>query len=56
MPVQLKVGDVVKRLDSRESRFPVTVETATRPSEVVLDPAAMLIDLDRQNNLKVIGN
>ncbi|HET9440171.1 MAG TPA: M1 family aminopeptidase [Longimicrobiales bacterium] len=56
MPVELKVGDVVQRLDSRESSFSVTVETTTKPTEVVIDPNIVLIDLDRQNNLKVISN
>ena len=37
MPVQLKVGDAVKRLDSREASFSVTVETASKPAEAVLD-------------------
>jgi aminopeptidase N len=56
MPVQLKVGDVVTRLDSRDASFSVNVDTATKPTEVVLDPNVILIDLDRSNNLKVIGN
>jgi hypothetical protein len=56
MPVQLKVGDVVTKLDSREAAFSVHVDTATRPTEVVLDPNVVLIDLDRNNNMKVIGN
>jgi aminopeptidase N len=56
MPVQLKVGDVVTKLDSREASFSVTVDTPAKPTEVILDPNAFLIDLDRSNNLKVISN
>jgi aminopeptidase N len=56
MPVRLKVGDVVTRLDSRAPSFTATVETATRPTEVLLDPDVVLIDLNRDNNLKVIGH
>jgi hypothetical protein len=56
MPVRLKVGDVVTRLDAREPAFSVTVETAARPTEALLDPDVVLIDPDRQNNLKVISN
>lgn len=56
MPVQLKVGDVVTKLDARETTFTATVDTAVRPTEVVLDPDAILIDLDRSNNVKAIGN
>jgi hypothetical protein len=56
MPVQLKVGDVVTRLDSREASFSVNVDTPARPSEVILDPNAVLLDLDRTNNLKAITN
>ena len=56
MPVRLKVGDVITRLESREPSFSVTVETAARPTEALLDPDVVLIDPDRQNNLKVISN
>ena len=56
MPVRLKVGDVVTRLEAREPSFSVTVETAARPAEALLDPDVVLIDPDRQNNLKVISN
>ncbi len=56
MPVQLKVGDVSRRLDSREATFSVEVDTPGKPTEVVLDPNAILIDLDRSNNVKAISN
>jgi hypothetical protein len=56
MPVRLKVGDVVTRLDSREATFSVNVDTPSKPAEVVLDPDAILIDLDRTNNTRTISN
>ena len=56
MPVELKVGDVVRKLDSREATFSVTVDTPAKPAEVVLDPNVILIDLDRSNNAKPISN
>jgi hypothetical protein len=56
MPITLKVGDVVTRVDSREATFTVNVDTPARPREAVLDPDAYLLDLNRQNNLKVISN
>ncbi|HEY0808939.1 MAG TPA: hypothetical protein VGD49_02210, partial [Longimicrobiales bacterium] len=54
MPVRLKVGDVVTRLDSRDATFSVNIDTATRPTEVVIDPDAVLLDLNRNNNVKAI--
>ena len=56
MPVQLKVGDTVIKVDSREATFSVNVDSAARPTDVVLDPGAVLIDLDRSNNTKAITN
>ena len=50
MPVDLAVGDVTMRLDSRDRRQILTVETATRPNAVVLDPRSILLDRDRGNN------
>jgi hypothetical protein len=56
MPVRLKVGDVVTNLDSRDTSFSVNVDTPNKPTEVVLDPDFILLDLDRQNNIKAISN
>ncbi|HET7462225.1 MAG TPA: M1 family metallopeptidase [Longimicrobium sp.] len=50
MPVELRVGDVTRRLDSRERAQTVTVATASRPTEAMLDPRWILIDYDRDNN------
>jgi len=50
MPVELRVGDVTRRLDSRQRDQTVTVVTASRPTEAMLDPRWILIDYDRANN------
>ncbi len=50
MPVDLRVGDVTRRLESRERTQTVTVVTATRPADAMLDPRWILIDYDRANN------
>ncbi len=50
MPVDLQVGDVTRRLDSRETVQTVEVITQTRPDEVVLDPETIILDADRTNN------
>jgi hypothetical protein len=50
MPVELQVDGVTQRLDSREPRQVVTVRTGTRPTEAVLDPDAVLIDINPYNN------
>ncbi len=52
MPVVLKVGDVTRKLDSRERSQEVVVETAQRPVEVALDPDQILIDVEPANNRK----
>jgi hypothetical protein len=54
MPTRLKVGDVVTRIESREATFSVTVDTPQRPTEVVIDPDVVLLDLNRSNNVKPI--
>lgn len=56
MPVKIKVGDVVQVLTSREPSFFVTVDTRLRPTEVVLDPDVMLLELDKQNNVRQLAN
>jgi hypothetical protein len=50
MPVELRVGSATRRLDSRERRQTVEVITAQRPTEAVLDPDEILLDLDPTNN------
>jgi hypothetical protein len=50
MPVTLRVGDATRELTSRSVRQTVTVVTATKPTEVVLDPASLWLDVDRSNN------
>ena len=55
MPVTLRVGDVERRLDSREMKQTVEVVTATRPAEAILDPESRLLDLDPSNNRKSLG-
>jgi len=55
MPVELRVGDVVRRLDSRERRQTVVVETASRPDRVTLDPRALLLETNKDNNTREVG-
>ncbi|MBW3628254.1 MAG: M1 family metallopeptidase [Gemmatimonadetes bacterium] len=50
MPVALQVGETTRVLTSRDPVQEVEVVTTTRPAEVVLDPAEILIDLDTSNN------
>jgi hypothetical protein len=50
MPVDVRVGDVTRRLTSRAPRQTVVVVTAARPAEVMVDPRWILIDYDRANN------
>lgn len=54
MPVMLKVGDVVRRLDSHARRQTVEIVTATRPTEVVLDPDTVILDYRRSNNSRAL--
>lgn len=55
MPVRLKVGDVVRLLDSPNAAFSAEVDTEARPTEVVLDPDAVLLDTNRANNRRAIA-
>lgn len=50
MPVTLRVGDETRTLDSREVRQTVEVVTADRPTEAVLDPENVLLDIDPSND------
>ncbi|HEX7242480.1 MAG TPA: M1 family metallopeptidase, partial [Longimicrobiaceae bacterium] len=50
MPVTLRVGEAVRTLDSHEPRQTVELLTRERPSEAVLDPARVLLDVDRGND------
>ena len=50
MPVTLRVGAVEQRLTDRAEEQVVEVVTASRPTEVVVDPEGVLIDLDPTNN------
>ncbi len=50
MPVVLQVGDVTLELASRARLQTVTIPTAERPSEAVLDPGWALLESDKDNN------
>jgi hypothetical protein len=50
MPVTLRVGDATRTLTSRERVQEVEMITSTRPTEAVLDPDDVLIDIDTSNN------
>lgn len=54
MPVRLRVGDVERVLESRDRQQVVTVVTSARPTEVLLDPEQVLIDIDIANNRKAV--
>ncbi len=54
MPVVVRVGDTSSLAESRERSQTVTVTTATRPADVVLDPDNVLIDVGPANNRKTI--
>ncbi|HEX2210110.1 MAG TPA: M1 family metallopeptidase, partial [Longimicrobium sp.] len=54
MPVVLRVGDQTRTLDSRDRRQTVEIVTSSRPTEAVLDPDWVLIDMDRSNNRAAI--
>src|SRR5690606_15794385 len=55
MPVDVRVGDVTQRVDGRDRTQTVTITTDTRPAEVVLDPDAVLIEIDVGNNRKPVN-
>lgn len=50
MPVVVEVGGVRARIDGRALRDEIRLVTASRPERVTLDPDALLLDLDRDNN------
>jgi hypothetical protein len=55
MPVRLQVGNDVRMLESRARSQTETFLTSTRPTEAVVDPGDVLIDLNPDNNRKAIG-
>ena len=55
MPVRLQVGKDVRMLESRDRSQTETFITSTRPTEAVVDPGDVLIDLNPDNNRKAIG-
>lgn len=55
MPVTLRVAGTNRVLDSRQRVQRVTVVTREKPTEVVLDPDLVLIDLDRSNNRRAVN-
>lgn len=56
MPARLKVGDVIVPLDSRDASFSVNVDTPAKPAEAIIDPEFILLDINRQNNMKAVTN
>jgi len=50
MPVELQVDGETVTLRSRERRQVAEIVTRQRPSEAVLDPRNVLLDIDRTNN------
>lgn len=54
MPVDLRVGGKTVRIDSRDRVYNAFVETNEKPTEVVLDPDGILIDVARNNNSRAV--
>ena len=54
MPVTVRVGDATARATGRGRMQTVTLTTATRPTEVVVDPSWILVDTNRGNNVAPI--
>jgi hypothetical protein len=52
MPVDLRVGGVRQRLESRERRQVVEIRLSERPVEAALDPDRILIDVNPWNNMR----
>lgn len=55
MPVDLKVGDKITRIATRDRVYQVLVETSEKPATVVLDPDGILIDIVRGNNTRAVN-
>ena len=55
MPVTLQVGGATRRLESREPIQTVTVQTPERPTEAVLDPRRIIIDINPANNRAAVN-
>jgi hypothetical protein len=54
MPVRLQVDGVTRTLTSRDTLQRVEIVTPARPTEVVLDPNNILLDLDASNNRRAV--
>ncbi|MEX2584636.1 MAG: M1 family metallopeptidase [Gemmatimonadota bacterium] len=54
MPVDLRVGSRTERLSSEARRQVVEMITEERPTEAVLDPEDVLIDVDPSNNRRTV--
>jgi hypothetical protein len=52
MPVDVRIGEETRRLESRDARQVVTVTSRTKPAEVNIDPADVLLDLDPANDVR----
>lgn len=52
MPVELRVNGETRMLDSREPRQVATFTLERRPEEARLDPRGILLDADRDNDMK----
>ncbi len=50
MPVTVRAGGVEVLVDDRSPIVTVDLRSSERPSEVVLDPETVLLDVDRSNN------
>ena len=54
LPVDVKAGSKTIRVDTRDRQYSAFLDTPEKPSEVLLDPEAILIDTNRGNNRRPV--
>ncbi|MBT8398725.1 MAG: M1 family metallopeptidase [Gemmatimonadetes bacterium] len=54
MPLEVQVGSVRAKLDSKDALQKVSISTQGKPESAVLDPDMVLLESTRENNRKVV--